>query len=461
MSTVIAVAREPAPARLVRAEAAATLGLALPLAATQLAQMAINTTDVLMLGRLGPEPLAAASLGLSLFYFLFLAGLGVVSAASPLLAHAIGAGQRLRARRLTQQGLLVAFVTAVPLMLILTQVRPLLTLLGQDPALLVHTRTFLLAMLWGMPGMLGVVMLRCLTTAHGSVRPVLAATLIAVPLNAILAYGLIFGELGMPALGLVGSGIASAVAQTSMFLVLLGWCLASPRFRRQLVPFRPRPEPRLFGEILRVGLPISGAAVMESGLFASSGLLMGLLGVLPLAAHQVTLQICATAFMVPLGIGLAATVRVGLAQGAGDRAGARRAGLVACGLGAGMMLGVALLFWFAGDRLVGVFLDTRAPEGAATARLAVSLLQVAAFFQLFDALQVTGISSLRGLGDTRVPMWLAAGGYWVIGFPTSAILSRATPLGPRGVWVGLLVALATVALSMLVRFNRLTAPRQS
>jgi MATE family multidrug resistance protein len=162
--------------------------------------------------------------------------------------------------------------------------------------------------------------------------------------------------------------------------------------------------------------------------------------------------------MVPLGIGLAATVRVGLAQGAGDRAGARRAGFVACGLGAGLMLGVALLFWFAGHHLVGLFLDTREPEAAATALLAVSLLHTAAFFQLFDALQVTGISSLRGLGDTRVPMWLAAFGYWAVGFPAAAILSRATPLGPRGVWLGLALALATVALSMLVRFNRLTSP---
>jgi MATE family multidrug resistance protein len=458
LSTAVAGEGTPASPRLVRAEALATLKLAGPLAATQLAQMAINTTDVLLLGWLGPEPLAAASLGLALFFFLFMFGLGVVSATSPLFSQAVGAGRPLRVRRVLQQGFLLVLGISLPLMLVMGQARPILLALGQDPALLDTTRLFILGLLWGLPAMLGVVLLRCFTTAFGAGRPVLAATLIVVPLNAVLAYGLIFGAFGLPRLEVLGSGIASALAHAAMFLILLAWCLLSPRFRRYILPLRLRPDLRLLRELLAVGLPIGGAGVMETGLFAGSGLLMGLIGTVPLAAHQVTLQICATFFMVPLGIGFAATIRVGRAHGAGDRAGARRAGFVASVLGAGFMLGVALLFWLGARPMIALFLDTATPEAAATAALAVTLLHVAILFQLFDGLQVIGISSLRGLGDTRVPMLLAAFGYWAVGFPVAAGLGHATPLGPIGVWLGLAVALAIVASLMLARFNRLTSP---
>lgn len=458
LSSAVAGKGSPASSRLVRAEAMATLRLAGPLAATQLAQMFINTTDVLLLGWLGPEPLAAASLGLALYHFLFMGGVGVVQATSPLLAQALGARQPLRVRRLTQHGFLVVLLLAVPLMLVTSQGGVILAALGQDPHLLESTRLFLWAMLWGLPGMLGSVFLRCFTSAFGTGRPVLAATLATLPLNAVLAYGLIFGRLGMPELGIVGAGVASALSHSFMFLFLLAWCLKVPRFRRHVAPFRLRPDPRVIREILALGLPIGVALLMESGLFSGAGLLMGLLGTLPLAAHQVTLQICATFFMVPLGIGFAATIRVGLAQGAGDRAGARRAGLVASALGAAVMAVVALGFLLAGHVLVGLFLDTAVPEARAAAALAVTLLQVAALFQLADGLQVIGISSLRGLGDTRVPMWIAILGYWLVGFPTAALLGHATPLGPVGVWLGLAAALAAVATMMLARFNRLTAP---
>ena len=456
-SGVIRHPAAPAPSRgATRAEVLATLRLAGPLAVTQLAQMAINTTDVLMLGWLGPEPLAAASLGLALFYFLFVSGMGVVTGASPLLAQAVGSRQTLRVRRLVQQGFLLTVATAVPLMLVASQGRPILLLLGQDPALVDETHRFLQVLLWSMPGMLGVVFLRCFTTAFGAGRPVLAATLMALPLNALLAYGLIFGGFGMPRLGVVGAGLASALTHAAMFAFLLAWCLLVPRFRRFLVPFRPRLDPAVFSELFRVGLPIGGALLMESGLFSAASLLMGRLGTLPLAAHQVTLQLCATVFMVPLGVGLAATVRVGLAHGAGDTAGARRAGLVACVLGTGFMAITALTFWLGAERLVDLFLDTATAEGAAAAAMAATLLRVAVFFQLADGLQVVGISSLRGLGDTRVPMWLAAFGYWGIGFPVAAILGLGTGLGGVGVWTGLALALGAVAGLMLHRFLRLT-----
>ena len=445
-----------APRSAILVELGALIRLAVPLATAQLAQIAINTTDVLLLGRLGARPLASASLGMTVFFPLLVFGMGVVMATSTLLAQARGAGRPLQLRRILQQGWLVTAAIALPLMLLLSQVTSLLALIGEDPSLLAGTDTFLDVLLWGLPGALVAVLLRGFVTAFGISRPVLVVTLAAVALNALLAYGLIFGRLGLPALGLVGAGLASALTNTAMALAAMAWCLVDRRFRRFVVAPRLRIDPQLIGAILRLGLPIGGALIMEAGLFASAGLLMGLLGTTALAAHQVTIQICSTLFMIPLGVGLAATVRTALFVGAGDAIGARRAGLVAFILGAAIMLGVAVLFVTSAPALVGIFLTGDDAMSRNAADLAARLLRIAAIFQLVDGLQVIANSSLRGLGDTRVPMGLAAAGYWVVGFPACALLGLATPLGGQGVWLGLACALATVAILLLRRFDRLT-----
>jgi MATE family multidrug resistance protein len=217
-----------------------------------------------------------------------------------------------------------------------------------------------------------------------------------------------------------------------------------------------RPDRRTFAEILRVGLPIGGAVVLEVGLFAVAALLMGLIGTAELAAHQVAIQLASIAFMVPLGISHAVTIRVGFAVGAGDGSGARLAGWVACGVAVAFSAVTAVLFRTMGRTLAGLFLDVATPEGARAAADAVLFLRVAALFQLADGLQVVGIASLRGLKDTTVPMWLAALGYWLVGFPLCVVLGFLTPVGGLGVWIGLALALATVAVVMVWRFHRLT-----
>ena len=440
----------------VRIELGATIRLAAPLAAAQLAQIAITTTDVLLLGRLGARPLASASLGMVVFFPMLVMGMGVVMASATLFAQAIGAGRPLRLRRLLQQGWIVTALVALPAMLALSQATTFLDLIGEDRALLAGTHTFLSILLWGLPGALIVVLLRGFMTAFGISRPILVITLGGVLVNAVLGYGLIFGRLGLPAMGLVGSGLASTLTNTGMALAAFGWCLADRRFRRFTVVRRLRLDPRLVGEVFRLGLPIGGALLLEAGLFATSGLLMGLLGATDLAAHQVTIQICSTMFMVPLGIGLAATVRTAVFIGAGDAGGARRAGLVACALGGCIMLGVGVLFLVGAEPLVGVFFAGDDATSREALALAARLLRIAAIFQLVDGLQVIANCSLRGLGDTRLPMGLAAIGYWGVGFPACAILGLATPLGGEGVWLGLAVALATVATLLLRRFDRLT-----
>ncbi|MFO1035273.1 MAG: MATE family efflux transporter [Geminicoccaceae bacterium] len=439
-------------------EIVATLRLSAPMALAQLGLIAINTTDVLLLGWLGAVPLAAASLGLGLFHVCLLFGIGVVQAASPLLASAAGARRPLEIRRVAQQSLWLALAVALPLMAILWWIRPVLALLGQDENLLPHTELFTRILLLAMPGALGFVALRCFTTAFSDTRPILVVSAIAIPLNALLGWSLIFGYAGLPALGVAGAALASVLTNSFMFVVMLVWSTRGRYRRFRLLAGIQRRDGATFLKLLRLGLPIGGALLLEVGVFASSTLLAGILGTAQLAAHQVTLQVASFFFMLPLGVGMAATIRVGLAQGRADLAGARRAGFVALGLGVGLMSLVAIVFWTGAEALVGLFLSETGPVEALALGYAATFLHVAALFQIVDGLQVIGISALRGLQDTRVPMLLAAIGYWVIGFPACYLLGLHTSLGGVGIWSGLAFGLAAVGVTMAVRFDRMTRP---
>lgn len=463
MSSHVASAATPVavPSVLLR-ELRAMFALALPLVLTQLTQVLVHTTEVLLLGRLGPAPLAGATLAAALFHTALMFGVGVVSATAPLAAQARGARQPRQIRRIVRQGLWVTAFISLPMMTVLWFVEPLLAAMGQDPTLLPMTEAYMRAAIWGLPFAIGFIVLRSFTSAFERTRAVLGAAFIAALINLPVSYALIFGRFGLPGLGTTGAGIGVAITFAVMFLLLLGYCLAVQPFRRYAVLGRFwRPDWPTFREILRLGLPIGGAILMEVGLFALATLLMGLVGTAELAAHQVALQLASIAFMVPLGISHAATIRVGLAIGAGDPRHARLAGWVACGLGMAFMATAAILFWMAGGPLTGLFLDPGTPEGAAAQAIAVAFLRIAALFQLVDGLQVIGIASLRGLKDTRVPMWLAGFGYWLVGFPVSFVLAFHTPLGGVGIWIGLALALTTVAVMMIARFERLTRPRPS
>lgn len=457
VAPAVAAPRSTASRGLARRELRATLALALPLVLTQLVQVLVQTTEVVLLGRLGAAPLAAATLAAALFHTALMFGVGTASATAPLLAQARGARRPKRIRGTVRQGLWVTLAITAPLMAALWFARPLLAAMGQDPALLPMTEGYLRHALWGMPFGVGFVVLRGFAATFARTRAVLLAALLAGLVNVPLSWALIFGRLGLPPLGPAGAGTAVAITYALTFLLLLGYCLRAPPLRRHAVLARFwRPDWPAFREILRVGLPVGGAVLLEVALFAGATLLMGLIGAAQLAAHQVAIQLASIAFMVPLGLGNAATIRVGLAAGAGDGSAARLAGWVACGVAVGFSGVAALLFWSAGRTLAGLFLDAATPEGATALADAVLFLKVAALFQLADGLQVVGIASLRGLKDTTVPMWLAGVGYWLVGFPLSAALGFLTPLGGLGIWIGLASALAAVAAVMVVRFHRLT-----
>ncbi|MGD9509358.1 MAG: MATE family efflux transporter [Geminicoccaceae bacterium] len=459
MSTIPAATATPAFAAstgLAR-ELRAMFALALPLVLTQLLQVLVNTTEVVMLGWLDARALAAASLAAALPHTAMMFGVGIASATAPLVAQAKGARQARKIRRVVRQGLWVTLAVTLPLMLVLWFVRPILTAMGQQPELLVMTEAYMRGALWGLPFAVGFIVLRSFAASFGRTRAILAAAVAGTLFNIPLSWVLIFGGLGLSPLGARGAGVAVAIIYALEFAVLLAYCLTTAPLRRYHVMVRFwHPDWPVFREILRVGLPIGGAVVMETGLFATSTLFMGLIGTAQLAAHQIALQLASIAFMVPLGLSHAATIRVGLAAGGGDWPGARLAGRVACALGLTFMALMALLFASAAGPLVSLFLDAATPEGAAATAFAVGFLHIAAVFQLVDGLQVIGIANLRGLKDTAVPMWLAVLGYWAIGFPISWFLGFHTPLAGTGIWIGLAFALTTVAATMVLRFERLT-----
>jgi MATE family multidrug resistance protein len=442
-----------------RHEAGALLVLAGPLVLAQLGQIAIQTTDVIMIGWLGPEALAAASLGAVAVFVLLLFGIGVVSATSPMLAQVLG--RRRHAvrdpRRTVRQGFFAAIMVGAPASALLWQIEPVLLALGQDPVLVAMTEPYVRAAQFAIVPALLTMALRHFINALERPRAGMVVTFAGIVVNAVGNYGLIFGAFGLPALGLLGAGIATALTNLAQFAALLGFVLLDRRFRRyRLLGRLWRPDwPRLL-ELLRIGLPIGVTLVFEVGLFGAAVYLMGLIGTAQLAAHQIAIQIASVSFMVPLGISQAGTVRVGLAAGRHDLEAARRAGLVALMSGVAFMAGMAVVMLTLPVPLIGIFIETGAAANARVVELATMFLAVAALFQVFDGAQVVGAGALRGLKDTRMPMLIAGIGYWLIGFASAIALGFGLGFGGLGIWLGLLIGLTATALPMIWRFLRLT-----
>jgi MATE family multidrug resistance protein len=445
----------PSAAFLWRREIVATLRLAAPLVFTQLAMIGINTTDIVMMGWLGPQELAAGALGMNIYIPFFLFGMGIATVVAPMTAQALGARDFDGVRRTLRQGFWLILLFGALFTAIIWNGRHLLLASGQDPAIALLSQEYLQAVAWALLPSLWFVVLRCFVTAHSRPRSVLVITLAAVAVNALGNYGLMFGNLGLPRWELVGAGVISSIVSALMLLALFGYVLRDRQFRRYdiLSRFWRADWPR-FVELFRVGVPIGLTIVAEAGLFSAAALIMGIISIEALAAHAIALQCAAVAFMVPLGIGQAAVVRVGLAAGARDNDGVRRAGWSALLAGSLVMACSALAFWFAGSWLVGLYLDASVPENGPVIELAVAFLAIAALFQLVDGGQVIGVHVLRGLKDTTVPMWLAIGGYWAIGFVAALAFAFPLGFGGRGVWMGLAVGLACVAFAVNWRFHR-------
>ena len=440
-----------------RAEARATMALAWPLILTNVAQSLIHATDVILLGRAGARTLAAATLGLNIYFAFLIFGMGLVTAAAPMLAQELGARRHSvrDLRRTVRQAMWASVAIAVPIWIVLWNSGAILIALGQEPTLARDAEIFVRALQWGLLPYLFYLVLRSFISALEKPLWSLVVGLACVVYNGVINYGLIFGELGLPKLGLLGAGIGSASANLFMFLGMAAVVMLHPRFRRYHLFGRFwRSDWARFREIWRIGLPIAVTLGLEITVFNAAVFLMGLIGAESIAAHAVAIQIAALTFMVPLGLGQAVTVRVGLAYGRRDREGVAVAGWTSFLLGVGFMTLMALLIIAIPDRLVLAVLGEVTPENAAVYSLAVSFLIVAAFFQVFDGAQVVGAGMLRGLGDTKVPMIYAAVGYWAIGLTTGVALAFGAGWDGVGIWTGLATGLGIVAMLMLMRWLR-------
>ena len=454
MSAVARPVKAAATPGSLKRELGATLALGWPIILANVAIYAMTATDFIMLGRLSPRALAAGALGFNLFQPAMVLGIGIVAALGPIAAAKIGAGESGDAlRRATHQSLLSAVALSVLAWIYLWHVERILLAIGEPADLARDAETYMRGYQWSLLPNLLFITARCIFSALERPRPTLIAGLVAVAFNALANYALVFGEFGMPRLGIFGSGIATTLSQTLMFLILLGAAFVEPRLRR-LRPFALpwRPARRDLVALWRLGLPMGAMILAEVGVFSAATMVAGLIGRATLEAHTAALQIISIAFMIPLGLGQAATVRVGLAYGARNARAIARAGWCAFGLTLVYAALSATAMIAAPRLLIAPFIDVDAPENANAVAIAVAMLKVAALFQVFDASQCALANMLRGLHDSKWPFVIAILGYWAIGAPVGLALGFLTPLGGVGVWIGLATGLAVVAVLLLLRW---------
>ena len=470
------------------AEARELLRLAVPMAATQLAQMIILATDTVMLGHFSKEALAAGAIGNTVFFFIWLLGTGPVSAVSPMIAHVVGRhstsaksrdpgastrksdhrlptlslGNSVRSRDqrevrvVVRMGLWSVALMSPPLLAALFFTRDILLVLHQEPKLAADAGVYTAALAFGLPCSLAFQVLRNFSTSLSRPVPPMIVMGLAILFNALGDYGLIFGHFGLPHLGLMGAGLASASSNLFTLVAMMVITLRMPNLKAYHFLHRfIRPHWRSLTELFHLGLPIGITMLFEVALFNAATLAMGTFGIAALAAHQIAITIPSLTFMVPLGIGLAGTVRVGLAAGAGDAYGARRAGFTAMGLGVAFMFCAAVVLLLFPHSIAMLWLPDSA-DNRDVLTLAVTFLHVAAAFQLMDGLQVTASMSLRGLKDARGPMWVAGASYWLAGAPMCAFLGFGLGMKGLGIWLGLAFGLLVAAVLLTTRFALLS-----
>ncbi len=446
-----------APANLWRSEIKATVSLAWPMVLTNLAQTAMTATDVMILGRVGSTTLAASALGSNLYFAPMIFGLGLMLATVPLMAREVGRNRHSvrDLRRTVRQGLWGAVFVAIPIWALLWQGEAMLLAMRQEPALAAEAGLYLRALQWGLLPFYFFIVLRSFIASLGRPGWATVVAFVAVFVNLVGNWALVFGHLGFPRLGIVGSGIATSIASLTMFLGMALVVTLDRRFRRYRLfgRFWRADWPR-FRALLWLGLPIAAMMAFETTLFNAAAFLMGLIGASSLAAYAIVSQIGSVGFMVPLGINQAATVRVGIAYGARSAQDMSRAGWTAYAIGVGFMALAALVMITVPRLLISVFIDIHDPANAEVVLLATSFLALSALFQIVDGAQAVDAGMLRGLHDTKVPMIYAAIGYWGVGLPLGVVLAFHFGFAGVGIWIGLSSGLAVVAALLLVRWLR-------
>ena len=427
-----------------------TLRLAGPIVLAELGWMAMGNVDIMMVGRVGAGAIAAVSLGTTLFYGVSVCAGGILWGMDTLVAQALGAGNLKDGRHSLIQGIWVALLLIPLVMGIVWTLDPFLRNFGVDPAVLRGARPYLHALNWSTPALLLYFCFRRYLQAKHIVQPVMWTLVTANLVNLAGNWVLVFGHLGAPRLGAVGSAWSTFVSRVYMaaMLGMILWRKDGAALRRA-VSETWRPDFGRIRELLRVGLPAAGQMAVEIGVFAVVTVLIGRLNATSLAGHQIALSTVSTTFMIPLGISGAAAVRVGHALGRGDASGAARSGWMALALGAAVMSAAAVALLVAPRWIARLF----TPQAEVIAA-AAPLLRIAAFFQLFDGLQVVATGALRGAGDTRTPMLWHFAGYWLIGLPFGAWLCFAKGWGAAGLWTGLSLGLIIIGIALTLAWRR-------
>lgn len=441
----------PPLAERARRELGPLLRLAAPIIINNLATTGMGFFDTVMSGRLGAGTLAGVSVGHALFMMPYLLGLGLLMAVNPLVAHRVGAGERGRIGRVVRQAAWLALGLSVTLLLLLQGNGVLLRTIGIDPSIVPQSSGYVRAIAWGLPGVFAFLVLRFTSEGIGHTTPILLTAAVGFAVNITGNWVLMFGHLGFPALGAVGCGLASAIAHWCMFATLLAYVIRRRRVYARLNLFSRFEWPHLgrLREIVGLGLPIGGSVLAEAALFTCVGLMMGTLGASVVGAHQIAINYAAMMFMLPLSIHSALTVRVGQALGAGQADDGRFRAFLGVTLCGGVMVVSALVMLAFGEQIVGFYL--REGESEDVRAVAISLLGMAALFQVSDGLQVGAAGALRGYKDTRIPFLLNVVSYWGVGFPLAWGLGLAMGLGPRAVWLGLVVGLTVCAVLLNCR----------
>lgn len=442
------------------ADARAIASLGAPLLGNNLSISGMLFADTIMAGQLGARDLAGLAVGVAYYHLFLYTAMGMLMAVSPSVAHAYGADDAGSVARYTRQSWWLAAVLSVLLVGGLSQVGRVLPAVGIAPEILPVAIGYVHAIAWGLPGLLAYLTLRYTSEGIGRTKPIMFIGSMALAANVFGNWVFMYGKLGMPALGAVGCGVATALSLWLMFFAMLVHVRMHRAYRRfDFFARIERPHWRTLCELTRIGVPIAGSLLAEGGLFVSAALMMGAMGATIAGGHQIALNFASLMFMVPLAISSATTIHVGHTLGRGDADRARTAGLLGIGMCAlAMALSASAIVLF-NDQIAALY-----TKDAAVRELAAALLLIAALFQLSDGIQVGAAGALRGFKDTAVPMAFCVFAYWVVGFSLAYVLGVRQQLGPAYVWFGLTAGLTVSAVLLVVRYlyvSRYVSPGSS
>lgn len=425
------------------------LRLGLPIAGSHLANMAMQVVDMVFVGRLGAEAIGGVSIGNSLFVVFMVSSVGLLLGMDFLVARAFGARRPDECNEWLVQALWVVTLAFVPMVALLWIGSHTFAAMGITPAVSVLAGTYLRVLCWSLLPMMLFMACRQYLQARGIAGPVTAILVLANLVNALGNWLFVFGNLGLPPLGVAGSALSTLVSRWCMVAAIVAYLVWQGRELGLGAAVERRFRPDRARELLRLGGPAAAQLLVEVGVFAAATLLTGRLGAQPLAAHQIVLQVASLTFMVPLGLASAAAVRVGQALGAEQPARAARLGWLALGSGMAIMACFGLTLFLGAERILGLY-----TADAQVISIGAGLLLIAAVFQVADGAQVVGAGILRGTGETKVPLLANLAGHWALGLPVSVLLGFSAGWGVRGIWIGLSVGLIAVGVMLSVVWAR-------